>query len=68
MYTANHYTIDMAKQHRQRDIQAAQDYRLARDAQAGRKSHSSGIGAAATAAIAATARFFHVSKAHPRQA
>jgi len=68
MYSANHHSVDMAKQLRQRDIQAAQDYRLARDARAERVSHSSGIRTAATAAMAVTAWLFHVAKAHPHKA
>jgi hypothetical protein len=68
MYTSNHYQVDMAKQLRQREIQAAQDYRLAREARAAHKSHWSGIGSAVTAAIAVTARLFHVTKAHARKA
>src|SRR6185295_153415 len=64
MYTANHYGIDMAKDHRQREIQVAEDYRLAREARAGRKSHLSGIGTAVATAVAVTARFLHVTRAH----
>ena len=64
----SNYQIDMAKEFRQRDIKAAQDHRLAREARAARTSDSSGIGTVAAAAIAKTARFFHITKAHPRNA
>jgi hypothetical protein len=68
MYTSNRYGIDMAKELRQRDIQAAQDYRLAREARAGRQSHHSGIGTAAAAAVAMTARLLHVARTHAHHA
>jgi hypothetical protein len=64
----SNYQIDMAKEFRQRDIQAAQDHRLAREARAARQYDSSGIGAAAAAALLKTARLFHVSRAHPHKA
>jgi hypothetical protein len=64
----SNYQIDMAKEFRQRDIKAAKDHRLAREARAERTSDSSGIGAAAGAAIAATARLFHITRAHPHKA
>jgi hypothetical protein len=64
----SNYQIDMAKEFRQREIQTAQDHRLAREARAARKADSSGIGAAAAAAIAKTARLFHVARPHPHKA
>lgn len=64
----SNYQIDMAKEFRQHEIQTAQDYRLAREARAARTTDSSGIGAAAAAAIAKTARLFHVARPHPHRA
>ena len=65
MYTANpNYRIDMAKAHREREIRAAADHRLARTARTGNERRSSGIAAAASATLGICRRLFAVTKAH----
>jgi hypothetical protein len=65
MYTANpHHRIEMAKAHREREIRAAADYRLARTARTGDDRRPSGVAAAASATLGLCRRLFDVTKAH----
>jgi hypothetical protein len=70
MYTPNsQYRIDMAKAHRQREIQAAEDYRLAREARTKSDGRSSGVAHHVTVvAHSAAAWLLRHAKVHARHA
>ena len=69
MYTSNpQYHLDIAKAHREREIQAAQEHRLAREARTARRPRSSGIAVRVSSTLAAVARRLTIAKTHAPKA